>query len=68
MHNDALLRKDDVIKRFKIAPRTLDNWIKTKRISYVKFGKLIRFVPADIEKFIETCRIRERAINAVHNL
>jgi excisionase family DNA binding protein len=59
---EDLLRKRDVVKKCRIAPRTLDGWIKRKRIPYVKFGKLIRFIPADIDKFIETCRIRGRAM------
>ena len=56
-----LLRKRDIIERFHVAPRTLDNWIIQKSIPFVKFGKLIRFIPADVETFVEKHRIQPRA-------
>ena len=57
MVSEELLGKRDVAKRCGVAPRTLDSWITSKRIPYVKFGKLVRFIPADLDKFIAAHRI-----------
>ena len=52
-----LLDKIETAKRLRISQRTLDNRIKDRTIPFVKLGKLIRFIPSDIERFIESLRI-----------
>jgi excisionase family DNA binding protein len=54
---EDLLDKAQTAQRLNISPRTLDNRIKAGAIPYVKLGKLIRFVPADVARFIESQRI-----------
>ena len=39
---------------------TLYSWINQKRIPYVKVGRLVRFDPKKIEKWIEGNSVEER--------
>ena len=39
---------------------TLYSWINQKRIPYVKVGRLVRFDPRKIEKWIEGNSVEER--------
>ena len=52
-----LLDKIETAERLKISLRTLDNRIKAGTIPFVRLGKLVRFIPSDIEKFIEAHKI-----------
>jgi len=52
-----LLDKIQTAERLKISLRTLDNRIKAGTIPFVRLGKLVRFIPGDIERFIESHRI-----------
>jgi excisionase family DNA binding protein len=52
-----LLDKIETAERLRISLRTLDNRIKAGTIPFVRLGKLVRFIPSDIEKFIEAHRI-----------
>jgi len=54
----SLLDKQETAERLNISQRTLDNRIKSGAIPFVKLGKLVRFVPSDIEKYIEGHRVR----------
>ena len=53
----ALWDKHETAERLRVSQRTIDNRIKSGTIPYIKLGKLIRFIPADIEKFIESQRV-----------
>jgi excisionase family DNA binding protein len=55
--SDNLLSKIETAERLNISLRTLDTRIKAGSIPFLKIGKLIRFIPSDIEKFIEAHRI-----------
>lgn len=50
-----LLDKIETAERLRISLRTLDNRIKAG--TFVRLGKLIRFIPSDIEKFIEAHKV-----------
>ena len=52
-----LLDKIETAERLRISLRTLDNRIKAGAIPFVRLGKLVRFIPSDIEKFIEAHKI-----------
>jgi excisionase family DNA binding protein len=52
-----LLDKIETAQRLRISLRTLDNRIKAGTIPFVRLGKLVRFIPSDIEKFIEAHKI-----------
>jgi excisionase family DNA binding protein len=52
-----LLDKIETAERLRISLRTLDNRIKAGTIPFVRLGKLVRFIPSDIEKFIEAHKI-----------
>lgn len=52
-----LMDKARTAQRLNISTRTLDNRIKAGVIPFVKLGKLIRFIPADVQQFIESKRI-----------
>jgi excisionase family DNA binding protein len=54
-----LLRKRDVMKLCRVSARTVDNWVRRRRINFVKFGKVVRFIPEDVNKFIEAHKIFE---------
>jgi excisionase family DNA binding protein len=48
---DGLLSKKEVAARLRISPRTLDQWMRKKRIPFLKIGKTVRFrFPAVLEK------------------
>jgi excisionase family DNA binding protein len=55
--SNNLLDKIETAERLRISLRTLDNRIKAGTIPFVRLGKLVRFVPSDIEKFIEAHKI-----------
>ena len=56
-NNGNLLDKQSAAKRLAISPRTLDYRIKQGLIPYVKIGKLVRFIPIDLDKFIQAHRV-----------
>ena len=55
--SDNLLDKVETAERLRISLRNLDNRIKAGTIPFVRLGKLVRFIPSDIEKFIEAHKI-----------
>ncbi len=55
--DEGLLGRPETAKRIACSLRTLDAKIKRREIPYVKIGKLIRFIPADVQKFIDDHRI-----------
>ena len=52
-----LLSKAQAAERLCISIRNLDSRIKTGSIPYIKLGKLVRFVPSDIERVIDAHKI-----------
>jgi hypothetical protein len=56
--DDAVLwTKEDLIRRTKFCLRSVDYWIETGQLPYVKIQRGVRFVPSDVEKFIQAHRI-----------
>ena len=45
---DGLLSKSEVAARLRISPRTLDQWMRKKRVPFLKIGKTVRFRFSDV--------------------
>lgn len=43
-----------------LSVNTLYSWISQKRITYVKAGRKVLFDPKDIEKWVESHKVRQR--------
>ena len=42
----------ELADKLKLKPKTLYNWVSAELIPYVKIGRLVRFVPSEIEKWL----------------
>ena len=52
-----LLTKREVAVRLGVCLRTVDTWISRNAIAYVRLGGRVRFLPSDVDAFIQTNRI-----------
>lgn len=52
-----LLKEHEAAERLGICERTLRKERQAGRLPYIKFGRAIRYAPADIEAFIESARL-----------
>jgi excisionase family DNA binding protein len=52
-----LLDREQTAKRLKFSTRKLYNETKEGRIPHVRFGRLMFFIPADIDAYVEAHRI-----------
>ena len=48
----ANITKNDLIENYNISLSKIDKDIKSKKLSYVKIGRAVRFRKKDIEKYI----------------
>ena len=55
--SSALLDKTETAKLLNISPRTLDTKVKGGLIPHVRLGKLVRFIPSDLDRYIQSHRI-----------
>ena len=55
-----LLTKLDVARRAQYSLRSVNYWISTGALPYLKFGRGVRFLEADVEKFFRERRIEWR--------
>ncbi|HJY53426.1 MAG TPA: helix-turn-helix domain-containing protein [Candidatus Udaeobacter sp.] len=55
--SENLLSKTQAAQRLGVSVRNLDYRVKDGSIPFVKIGRLLRFIPSDIEKFIEAHKI-----------
>jgi excisionase family DNA binding protein len=46
--SNVLLTKRELAPKLKIAPRTLDLWMRQRRIPFLKIGKSVRFRLDDV--------------------
>jgi excisionase family DNA binding protein len=58
-HNssNSLLDKIETAELLNISLRTLNNKLKAGAIPHVRLGKLVRFIPSDLERYIQANRI-----------
>jgi excisionase family DNA binding protein len=54
---EQLLDKKLVASRIRISVRTLDNWIASGRVSYLKIGKCVRFRWSAVVESLERFRV-----------
>jgi hypothetical protein len=55
-----LLNEDEAAAHLGVTPGTLSVWRCTKRyaLAYIKCGRLVRYRLEDLERFIETRRVK----------
>ena len=58
--NKLLINVKQLSESTGLSVFTLYSWINQKRIPYVKVGRLVRFDPKKIEKWIEAKTIEEK--------
>ena len=60
-HHDGLLDKAEAAKFLHVSPRTLDGYMRQRRIPYYKLGRgrnaVVRFKRADLEAVLSTYRV-----------
>jgi excisionase family DNA binding protein len=55
--------KAELAKFLKVSPRTVDNYVSSRRIPYIKLGRLIRFRPADVERALKRYTVEETSLS-----
>ncbi len=58
--NKLLINVKQLSESTGLSVFTLYSWINQKRIPYVKVGRLVRFDPKEIEKWIEGKTVEEK--------
>jgi excisionase family DNA binding protein len=64
MTHQALLDKKQAAKCLNVSLRTINRGIKARSIPFVKLGKSVRFIPADLERFIYEHRTAKNGFQA----
>jgi DNA binding domain, excisionase family len=55
--SSSLLDKNQTAELLNISLRNLDTKLKAGMIPHVRLGKLVRFIPSDIQKYIEAHKL-----------
>jgi hypothetical protein len=56
----ALIRKEDLAKELNVSPRTIDNWVRQKRIPVHRFSsRLIRYDLRRVRNALDKFEVRE---------
>ena len=55
--SDSLLNKGGLAVRLDISKRTVDAWMKNKRLPFIKIGKTVRFRWADVLESLNRFRV-----------
>jgi len=51
MSNETLLTKSEVARQLKVSVRCLENWMRDRRIAYLKCGAAVRFTREAVDNF-----------------
>ena len=51
--DETLLTTDEVSEMLRISPRTIEKWVRQRRIPYLKVGRCVRFYRADVIKWLD---------------
>jgi excisionase family DNA binding protein len=43
----------------KVSPRTIDNYVASRRIPYIRMGRIVRFRIADVERALNRYTVEE---------
>ena len=55
---DEILEKPETADRLKISTRTLDQWMRSGRVPFLKIGKTVRFRWGDVLAHLQhNCRV-----------
>lgn len=54
---DGLLSKKEVAARLRISPRTLEVWMRKKRVPFLKIAKSVRFRWPDVLEKLSAYRV-----------
>ena len=59
---DAMLTKQEIAKHFGITERTVENWMKSGYVPFLRIGRSVRFSLKDVGRHAEArhrvCRLR----------
>jgi len=55
--SDALLDVDRLAARLGVTVRFVRRLVEDRRIPYLKIGRLVRFDPVEVERWIDTTRV-----------
>jgi len=55
--SDALLTKGEIARRLRLSLRTIDEWMRTKHLPYIKAGRTVRFRWEDVLSKLQTFRV-----------
>jgi len=50
---ENLYTKKDLASKLKLSTSTLDNHMKDGRLTYIKFGKSVRYAESDINEYVK---------------
>jgi len=42
--------KEEIARRYAVSLRTVSNWMRARRISYLKLGRLVRFDAEQVDR------------------
>lgn len=54
---DSLLTKRELAERLRVSTRTVDEWMRQKRLAFLKCGKTVRFRWSDVLEKLQTYRV-----------
>jgi excisionase family DNA binding protein len=55
------ITKPELAQFLRVSERTVDNYVASRRIPYIKIGRSIRFQLADVQKALKKFTVREIA-------
>ena len=55
--SDNLLNKWELAAKLKVGKRTVDNWMKTRRLPFIKLEKTVRFRWPDVLEKLQSFRV-----------
>jgi excisionase family DNA binding protein len=55
--SDNLLNKRTLAEKLGVSKRTVDAWMKRKRLPYIKVGKSVRFYWRDVLQKLQSYRV-----------
>jgi excisionase family DNA binding protein len=56
------LTKEELARHMRVGLRTVDNWIASRRVPYIKIGRLVRFRLSDVERALKRYTVEEVSI------
>jgi excisionase family DNA binding protein len=54
---DELITKRELARRLRLSTRTIDAWMRTKHLPYLKCGKTVRFLWTDVLEKLNAFRV-----------